>query len=239
VRYSPTEPVSELRRIRIVECCEPLVDFLEACPRLILSEPRFNYRRETLVRESVARMLCEACEALPKGHRLGIVEGWRAPYIQRRMHASVKAFIRGQNPDWSEHKLQRMVNQLSAPMNPRVPPPHTTGGAVDLVLMDEEGRELDVCSPFDPFNHACYAFDAPGLVPKARERRMMMKEALNGAGLTNYPSEFWHWSYGDQGWAYRGGHEHALYAAVQPQNWEPAPEDDTDEPLQMLFEPQM
>ena len=38
--------------------------------------------------------------------------------------------------------------------------------------------------------------------------------ALLEGGLTNYPSEYWHWSYGDQGWAYRTGANQALYGVT-------------------------
>ena len=58
-----------------------------------------------------------------------------------------------------------------------------------------------------------------------------------GTGITNYPSEFWHWSYGDQGWAYRGGHPHALFAAITPDDYQPDPADLTDEPLERVNKP--
>src|SRR5438270_656389 len=53
-RPSAAEPVTQLRRVKIVECGEELVDFLEACPGLLLDAPRFQYRRETLLRRTVA-----------------------------------------------------------------------------------------------------------------------------------------------------------------------------------------
>src|SRR2546423_5092 len=88
-RPSPAEPVTELRRVKIVECGEEMVDFLKFCPGLLLDKPRFKYRRETLVRRSVAEMLCEANRRIPRGYRLAIIEGWRPPYIQRRMYRFV------------------------------------------------------------------------------------------------------------------------------------------------------
>jgi D-alanyl-D-alanine dipeptidase len=30
-------------------------------------------------------------------------------------------------------------------------------------------------------------------------------DALTGAGLVNYPTEWWHWSFGDRYWAYASG----------------------------------
>jgi D-alanyl-D-alanine dipeptidase len=233
-RISPAEPVSALRHIRIIECGEELVDFLALCPRLILDRPRFKYRRETLLRQTVAEKLCEAAHRLPKGYRFLVVEGWRPPHIQRRMYRAVWNTIAPHYAGKSEAALTRIVNRYSAPMNPRVPPPHTTGAAIDLMLADSEGRELDLTSPFDPFDPRCASFDASGLSDAARRHRDIMAEALTSAGLTNYPSEYWHWSYGDQGWAYRGRHPHALYGATQPLGYTPPPEDDIDLPLERI-----
>ena len=44
-----------------------------------MDEARFDYRRETVVRKSIAEMLSQASERLKsKGYRLGIIEGWLA-----------------------------------------------------------------------------------------------------------------------------------------------------------------
>ncbi|GAA0656641.1 hypothetical protein GCM10009548_24160 [Streptomyces malaysiensis subsp. malaysiensis] len=43
---------------------------------------------------------------------------------------------------------------------------------------------------------------APGLSERARENRAIMIEALSSAGMVNYPTEWWHWSYGDRYWAW-------------------------------------
>ena len=38
--------------------------------------------------------------------------------------------------------------------------------------------------------------------------------SLRGAGLVNYPTEWWHWSYGDRYWALMTGARAALYGPV-------------------------
>jgi D-alanyl-D-alanine dipeptidase len=229
-KLSIEEPVSHLKRIPIVDNGEPLVDWLNH-PRIVQERARFNYRRETIARKSVAEFLWRAAEALPDGYKLAIIEGWRPPYIQRRMFAWSYARFKKLHPDWTDARLKRLTSQFTAPMEVKVPPPHTTGGAVDLVIAGPDNRVLDFMSPYEPRDHRCFPFAAKGLSDEARRNRDMLAEALATGGMTNYPSEYWHWSYGDQGWAYRGRHEHALYGAVTPEGWSPAPEDDTDEPL--------
>lgn len=231
---SLAEPVTDLKRIKIVECGEPLVDFREACPLLVLDRPRFNYRQETLVRESVAKFLDAATRRLPSGYRMSILEGWRAPHIQRRMYLGVWKRFAEQHPDWSETKLRRFVNRYTAPMSETVPPPHSTGGAVDVMLIRDDGSYHDHCNPFDRYEPKAFLFDAPGLGEEAIRTRAVLRHAFEGTGLTNYPSEYWHWSYGDQGWAYRGGHPKALYGPIEPENWEPDPNDLGDEPFEFI-----
>ncbi len=233
---SIVEPVTSLKRIPILECCEPLVDYLKLCPELVhLPHPRYAYHRETLLRRSVAEKLCRAARSLPRGLRLGIIEGWRSPYIQRRMYLATWKWYKENNSEWSETKLRRRVNSLTAPMHPQVPPPHTTGAAIDLALTDESGRQMDHISPFERFDSRAFRLEAPNLSEPATNTRRILKQALESQGITNYPNEYWHWSYGDQGWAYRGGHSHAIYDAVSPHGWEPAPEDRADTPLEVAL----
>src|SRR5512143_2477167 len=115
-KLSIEEPVSLLRRVPIKECGEEFVQFLDH-PRLFLDRPRFNYRRETIVRRSVAEFIWRAADALPAGYMLAIVEGWRPPYIQRRMHAAIYERFKTRYPDWTESRLKRLVNQFTAPVD--------------------------------------------------------------------------------------------------------------------------
>jgi zinc D-Ala-D-Ala dipeptidase len=231
-KLSLSEPTAALRRIPIRECGEPLVDPIDRCPALVWDHPRWQYRRARLVRERVAAMLAQAAGSLPPGVRLALVEGWRAPQIQRRMYLAAYQRFRNEHPGWSEAQLRRLTNRYSAPMDPRVPPPHTTGGAVDLRLVYEDATPLDVTSPYDLFDRRSFRFDAPRLSATARANRELMRACLEPTGLTNYPSEYWHWSFGDSGWAYRGGHPFAIYSAVEPPGWTLHPEDDRDTPLE-------
>lgn len=228
---STHEPVTQLKRVPIIECGEPLVEYLQLSNRIRVGDGRWVYKREALLRESVATMLAKAADSLPSGYTLAVVEGWRPPHIQRRMYLAAWNRWKERRPDWSEAALRRLVNRFTAPPNPKVPPPHTTGGAVDVWLGDEDGKMLDHISPFSVGDSRAYPTNAKGLTEQARLHRRILVDALLPTGITNYPSEYWHWSYGDQGWAYRGGHEHAIYGPITPAGYMPPAEDDVDEPL--------
>ncbi|MBP5934721.1 M15 family metallopeptidase [Streptomyces sp. LBUM 1476] len=77
-----------------------------------------------------------------------------------------------------------------------------------------DGEELDMGTPMnanpEDSDGACYTH-APNITPAARENRRVLGEALSAAGLVNYPTEWWHWSYGDRYWALATGAPTALY----------------------------
>lgn len=237
-KYSIAEPVTDLKRIAIVDNGEPLVDYLALCPDLIIARPRWSYTRASYLREGVAKMLCKAAQSLPDGYRLAVLEGWRPEYIQKRMYLSSWQRWKERHPEWSDVQLRRVVNRFTAPLHGKVPPPHSTGAAFDLVLANQEGWELDMISPFEMFDPRAYETYAPGLSQEAMTNRRILIESLESAGLTNYPSEWWHWSYGDQGWAYRTGASHAIYGKTTPLDWPGIVSEMVEEPLERAYKKQ-
>lgn len=236
--YDPAEPTSLMRTIPIEESGEPMVNFVAEPYLLVLDRPRFQYRRETWARRGLAERLAAAHAALRAngGYGLLILECWRPPFIQRRMFKAVEIQFREKFPDMPDAEFRTLVEQYSAPDDDEAPPPHTTGGAVDLWLAMPDGTAADLYSPFEWRDEACFAHDAPGLSEEARANRDRLNAALAAQGVTNYASEYWHYSYGDQGWAYRGGHPAAVYGAIEPEEWTKAVEDDVDAPLEFVDE---
>jgi D-alanyl-D-alanine dipeptidase len=123
--------------------------------------------------------------------------------------------VRSENPGWSEEEVQQRANRFSAPPDAVSPPPHITGGAIDVEIVDESGQRLDFTSPFELTDPRQAAPDAPGLSQTARENRALLRRVLEPTGLTNYVAEWWHWSYGDAGWALRVGAPHAIYDRIE------------------------
>lgn len=231
-KISPSEPVSALKSIPIIECGEPLIDYLEACPGLLHDDPVFDYHRETLLRRSVVERLAAAVQATPPEFSLVILEGWRGIHIQQRMYLTALEYWRKRHPEWSDATLRRAVNRFTAPTDhPRVPPPHTTGGALDIGLRHTDGSRCDFHGPYERSDPRSFPTDVKGLGQEARCHRDLLRSILEAVGITNYPSEYWHFSYGDQGWAYRGGHPKAIYGPVEPPNWKPHPSDVVDRAL--------
>lgn len=218
-RISPVEPASHLRHIPIRDIGEPLVALEEHAPSCywVPRHPVFAYHRIPVGRLGLVTRLEAAAKSLPDGYRLAIVECWRAPEIQQQMRQATFDRLRAANPQWSPQRLGREVSRFSAPIDKKAPPPHSTGGAVDVHLVGADDKPLDFFSPFEMTDPRAAPAFQKGLSHEAERNRAILREAMLGAGLTNYPSEWWHWSFGDQAWAYRGGHETAIYSAIRPE----------------------
>lgn len=219
------EPVEELVKIAIEDNGEPLVDIFEVCPdlRWAPQSPRFDFDRSGLARLSVAHMLKQSQEALPDGLYLEIVGAFRPFDIQKKMYDRARAELKEKHPHWDEELLTEYINVFSAPPIRETPPPHTTGGAVDLTIVDEKGERLDMISPYEMGWDSAPMF-VEGISETAIRHRALLREVLEGAGLTNFPGEWWHWTYGEPGWALRTGRTVALYGAVpddQIPDWQP------------------
>ncbi len=222
------EPLEWLIPIPIEDNGEPLVDVFQVCPALqwLHESPRFDFPRFGTARVSVANMLAHAQSLLPTGLSLIIIGAFRPFDTQKAMYDIVKAEQREKNPHWTEEFLTQYINVFSAPPIWDTPPPHTTGGAVDLGIVDEKGERLDFVSPFK-MGWESAPMMVEGLTPEARKNRSLLADVLTASGLTNFRGEWWHWSYGEPGWALRGGHEKALYGAVpedQIPGWTPPQE---------------
>jgi len=166
------------------------------------------------VRRGLAERLAAARDALPAGLRLRVVEGHRPLRRQRAIVAAYSARLRRLHPDLPDAELRRLTSRFVAPVEVA---PHVAAAAVDLTLVDPEGAELDMGTPIDATPEqsggACY-FAAEGIDADARARRELLAKVLGGAGLVNYPTEWWHWSYGDRYWALLTGSPAALYGPV-------------------------
>ena len=76
-------------------------------------------------------------------------------------------------------------------------------------LLSPSGKPLDLTSPYHGW--AAAPTWRPGLSERARRNRMLLVEAMFGAGFSNCQEEFWHYSYGDAAWAVRTGAPYCIY----------------------------
>ncbi|MFG1946728.1 M15 family metallopeptidase [Nonomuraea sp. NPDC048826] len=197
--------------VPVRECGEPLVDLRSLESVRVDGRQADDAGAFAHVRQSVADRLVAAQTQLPRGLRLLVVEGFRPMALQERYFASCVARLSAAHPEWDG---ERTWTEASRYVSPPGVAPHTSGGAVDLTLCTTEGTELPMGTSVNATppesDEACHT-DAPGIGAEARRNREALGAAMSAAGFVNYPTEWWHWSYGDRYWAHVSGAHHARY----------------------------
>ena len=167
-----------------------------------------------LLRREVADRLADASAALPADLRLVLNEGYRPPRLQRLYFERYAERLRAADTSLPEEVVHRLASRFVSPPGLA---PHTSGAAVDVLLTTPEGEELDLGCPIDASPEAsegrCYTWH-PDVQGEPLRLRRELARAMTGAGLVNYPTEWWHWSFGDRYWALVTGAPEARYGLV-------------------------
>nr|WP_202886325.1 M15 family metallopeptidase [Kribbella sandramycini] len=190
-----------ITRIGVVESGEPLVD---------LATRGLSATGTQYAREGVVERLAIADAFLPSGIRLHVVEGLRPLESQRAIYDGYCAELRMLNPGMPEAEVRTLASRFVSPIEVA---PHVAGAAVDLTLVGASGP-LDLGTEIDATpeqsDGACF-FAAANITREARDNRELLADVLSSAGLVNYPTEWWHWSFGDRYWAFSEERPHAIY----------------------------
>ncbi|HCT75778.1 MAG TPA: dipeptidase [Micromonosporaceae bacterium] len=202
----------EILNTEVDECHEPLVDLrdLEAL-RLDgrLSDPDGLWAR---LRSGVVDRLVTTQTLLPPGLKLLIIEGYRPLSLQAKyFHAHVSrlhAIHPGKDDLWYYQRASRYIS-------PPEVAPHVAGAAIDLTLCTLDGVELWMGTEVNESDTEDCHTDSPAISADATKNRQILCAAMTAAGLINYPTEWWHWSYGDRYWAHATGAKAARYGPVE------------------------
>jgi D-alanyl-D-alanine dipeptidase len=130
------------------------------------------------LRRAVASRLADAAAALrAQGRRLLLWDCYRPSSIQE--------------------KFWKLVPDPRYVANPKVGSRHSRGAAVDLALVDADGRPLVLPTKFDEFTEAAHRGRALAGPSGAEARKL--EEAMLAAGFRAMPTEWWHFDAPDSG----------------------------------------
>ena len=87
-----------------------------------------------------------------------------------------------------------------------------TGGAVDVRIV-KNNRKIPMSTKKLPYQEAAKTYSKK-LPSYLKRNRQILIKAMTKAGFSNYPKEFWHWSYGDYWWAKRENKKLAIYGVI-------------------------
>lgn len=100
---------------------------------------------------------------------------------------------------WDTIKLPvfERTKYVSNPLNGSV---HNFGAAVDLSIVDQNGIELDMGTPYDYFGELAYPREEKRLIEEGKLsykqflNREILREAMSGAGFMSITTEWWHFN---------------------------------------------
>lgn len=91
-------------------------------------------------------------------------------------------------------KLWNKVPDARYVTNPNKGSQHNRGTAVDLTLVDEKGRQLDMGTPYDYFGREAYQ-TYTNLPDSILARRQLLNAKMTAHGFKTIRTEWWHFSY--------------------------------------------
>jgi len=159
-----------------------LVDVASVVPGIVVDLPyatednvfgqRLYRVNRAFLRGSAALKLREAQDILEQsGVRLKVWDAYRPLSVQKKM--------------WEQVRDARYVAPPSGGSN------HNRGAAVDVTLVDREGRELPMGTGYDDFSGKAHAgYD--GLSEEERRNRAILRHAMVSAGFRPLSTEWWH-----------------------------------------------
>ena len=205
------------------------LNFLDPHPYYHLGAPYKDKTSIWKLREQVVNKLVKVNDYLisKSNFHLLIYDTWRPLEVQEFMFK--RAFLlecEKSNIDASVVNLKshssilRKVEKFWAypSYDSRCPPPHSTGGALDVCLSDKDGNIIEMGSWVDQMDET----SNPDFYAKVKNeeaiiwnsRRNLLREIMTKFGFAQHPNEWWHFSYGDQLWAWKNKKENAIYGKI-------------------------
>jgi len=212
------------KQIPIVECGEALkpippdlFSFVMPHPYEKLGAP-YGGKSPFYLREGVLNVLVNAqiaLEQLQPGWRIQIFDAYRPIAVQQFMvDFTFREVVQSQglSPETltqtqREAIFEQVYEFWAVPsLDPSTPPPHSTGGAIDVTLTDTTGQTVAMGSDIDelsPRSYPNHYGNSPD--PEHRqyhEHRQLLQMVMTGVGFQQHPNEWWHFCLGDQMWAW-------------------------------------
>lgn len=213
----------EIIAIPIKECGEKTVD-VKAKEDLAYGPPpecEETAPHYTLLRKTVYEKLQNAQKLLPQGYKFRLLEGYRSLKVQQMLFENKYTENKRLFPTASKAELYEMTTQLVSPVvnldGSTNIPPHSTGGAFDIELIDLKGIPIDMgmdASLWASTDPNLSKTDSPLISIEAKKNRQILSRVLTLEGFVNYPTEWWHWSYGDRYWAFHKKMPYAIYGSL-------------------------
>ena len=96
-------------------------------------------------------------------------------------------------PQEAQEMLWESLSDSSYIADPQQGSNHTRGTALDITLVDSEGRDLDMGTSFDDMSPLSHHF-SDQVPPKAQANRLLLLNIMEEAGFEHIAHEWWHYA---------------------------------------------
>jgi D-alanyl-D-alanine dipeptidase len=218
------------QKIPIQECHEPLVPIpleqfaVESPHPYVKLGVDYQGKSPYYLRQGVLNALQAAQKSLQQnypGWRISIFDAYRPIAVQQFMvDYTFQSLLRERklnllelSSQQQEQLWQEVYQFWAVPSdNPATPPPHSTGAAIDITLVNARGEIIDMGSPIDEVSARSHPYHYQNPQTPAEKRyhqnREILNQAMTSKGFCRHPKEWWHFSLGDQIWALQYNQKH-------------------------------
>jgi D-alanyl-D-alanine dipeptidase len=171
------------------------------------------FSQDRRLRRVVYEQVLAARRHLPDSLTFMIYEAYRPRARQVTLWEGIWTQMKEAHPQASDGELTALCDNFVA--NPHgVGSGHQFGCAVDITLCSKDGKNiLDMGTALQEFCSRTQTISVE-ISPEQTKNRALLRDSLEAEGLINYPSEWWHFSYGDRLWAILTGRAQTMYGLL-------------------------
>ena len=167
------------------------------------------------VRSNVLKRLQAAADSLSPQYQLVIHAGHRPIAVQKRLLRGVMDDYRKEHPAASDDEALMHARMFVSDPDIKLPP-HCCGAAIDVELYDLNLKShVDFGSPINMDDEISY-LHAQNISQTGKDNRLLLLRTMLSAGFSSYYAEWWHFSYGDEIWAWFYRESSCLYGLAEP-----------------------
>lgn len=168
------EPIADTTFVNLKEYSQDFVYDMKYATEDNFLKAKVYDCAECLLRLKTVQALMAANEDfIKKGFKIKLFDCYRPLSIQNRMWEIVP------NPKYVADPKKGSI--------------HNRGGAVDISLVDANGKELDMGTPFDFFGiQASHNYSK--LSKEVKDNRKLLKKIMIKNGFNSFDSEWWHYN---------------------------------------------
>ena len=171
------------------------------------------------LRKHVYEMLIKFIDEIKTdGYRVKLYDAYRSFEDQKNSWEKRLKETKIEHPELSDDKIRMLTSlKVSDVIDKNNVGGHQTGGAVDITLVDNNGKEIDMGTKYEEYNEKTITKNK-FITNEQKQNRRYMIEKLEKLGFNNFPAEWWHFSYGDKMWAAYKNKKTCMYGYIEPEN---------------------